>query len=43
MLMMPGKQQDSAEVLGNVLDQLESAFEPPPNEDGSKGVNFVTE
>lgn len=42
-LMTLGKQQDSAEVLGNVLDQLESAFEPPLNEDGSKGTNFLTE
>jgi hypothetical protein len=30
-------------VLINVLSQLEVAFEPPSNEDGSKGYNLIGE
>ncbi|EIW70776.1 hypothetical protein TREMEDRAFT_68214 [Tremella mesenterica DSM 1558] len=36
-----GLQQDSAEVLINVLSQLESAFEPPVAKDGTKGTNLI--
>jgi hypothetical protein len=40
-LKSPGLQQDSAEVLINVLSQLETAFEPPLDADGKKGFNLV--
>lgn len=37
-----GMQQDSAEVLLNIVAQLEMAFELPPQEDGSPQVNLIT-
>jgi ubiquitin carboxyl-terminal hydrolase 25/28 len=40
---LSGLQQDSAEVLINVLSQLETAFEPPRKPDGSKGHNIIAE
>jgi ubiquitin carboxyl-terminal hydrolase 25/28 len=39
----PGLQQDSAEVLINVLTQLEMAFDPATAEDGAKGSNLISE
>lgn len=42
-LIRLGLQQDSAEVLINVLSQLEVAFEPPLDADGNKGFNLVAE
>ena len=38
-----GLQQDSAEVLINVLTQLETAFDPAVAEDGVKGFNLISE
>lgn len=37
-----GMQQDSAEVLLNIVAQLEMAFELPPREDGSAQTNLIT-